>query len=204
MALFLGYTVLPMIKNSLLIIFLSFGIAVHAQFTVDIKWQQKRGGSTGDTIYYDQNRKLSWDDFKGRPDSASPAAAITQSGFGYKMNMQSVNRKTNVEIIVFCYFTKTKSWVKSGNNNSYALRHEQHHYDITYLNTVLFVQKLKETWITKENFKTVVNKIYDECFVALNKMQNEYDGQTSNGRKPLKQAEWNKKIDLQLATLPIN
>ncbi|MEO7308437.1 MAG: hypothetical protein ABIR78_12260 [Ferruginibacter sp.] len=192
-----------MIKNTLLIILLLASGSAGAQFTVTIKWQPIKGNS-GDTIYYDPERKLDWDDFKGRPVASSPAAAITESGFGYKMSMQSHNRKTNVVITVFCYFNKNHSWVKRDMDSEYALLHEQHHYDVTYINACLFIQKLKEAPFNSGNYDYLVEKIHDESFKALEKMQDDYDSQTSNGRINRMQNFWNKKIDQQLETLIIN
>jgi hypothetical protein len=193
-----------MLKNTLFIILLLLSGSAYSQFTVKIQWQKAKPGNIDDTIYYVPDRKLIWDDFKGRPDEASPAVAITESGFGYKMSMQSINNKTSVTITVFCYFNKKKSWVKKDMDTDYALLHEQHHYDITYINTCLFIQKLKDAQINRGNFKYLVDKVHDECFEALEKMQNEYDGQTSNGRIKHMQTAWNKKIDKQLVELITN
>ncbi len=193
-----------MIKNILFIVLLLASASTQAQFRVTVKWQNIKPGSSGDTIYYNPERKLVWSDFKGRPDATSPAAAITESGFGYKMTMNSLNSKTDVVITVFCYFNKKKSWVKKDMDTDYALTHEQHHYDITYINAVLFVKQLKEAQLTKGNYNYLVEKIHDETFAALNKMQDDYDGQTANGRIKQMQSTWNKKIDKQLAALPTN
>ena len=193
-----------MTKYILLLFFVLAGNGSSAQFTVNIQWQSVKPGYIGDSIYYDADRKLTWADFKGRPDAASPAAAITESGFGYRMAMQSYNNKTSINITVYCYFNKNKSWVKRGMKNAYALLHEQHHYDITYINTCLFIKKLNDAKLTKSNFNSMVERIYDECFTALNKMQDDYDGETSNGRIEAMQLFWNKKIDSQLATLTTN
>jgi len=193
-----------MIRHILVFIFVLSVASVKSQVTVNIQWKSISQANTGDTIYYDSNRKLTWPDFKGAPNAASPAAAITESGFGYLLAMQSLNNRTSINITVYCYFNKNKSWVKRGMKNDYALLHEQHHYDITYINTCLFMQKLKAVKLTKANYNSLSGKIYDECVIALNKMQNEYDGETSNGRKKEVQAEWNKKIDQQLAALITN
>ena len=175
-----------------------------AQFTTTIQWQNVKQGTAGDTIYYNPERKLNWADFKGKPDAANPAAAITESGFGYRMSMNSINNKTNVVITVFCYFNKKKSWVKKNMDSEYALLHEQHHYDITYINACLFIQKLKEAPFNRINFNQLVDKIHDDCFDALSKMQDAYDGETLNGRINQQQKNWNKKIDQQLAALLTN
>lgn len=195
-----------MIKNIVFFILVLSASSVKAQVTINIQWQNIKPGNgiTGDTIYYDSNRKLTWHDFKGTPNAASPAAAITESGFGYLLAMQSLNSRTSINITVYCYFNKNKSWVKKGMKNDYALTHEQHHFDITYINTCLFIQRLKEAKLTRANYNSLSGKIYDECVIALNKMQDEYDGETSNGRKKEVQEFWNKKIDQQLAALITN
>ena len=193
-----------MIKNTLFIILFFVSSSAYAQFTVTIQWQNIKPGNAGDTIYYKAGKKLTWSDFKGRPVASSAAAAITESGFGYRMSMNSVNRKTNVVITVFCYFNKKNSWVKKGMESDYALRHEQNHFNITYINAWLFVQKLKEAQLNMGNFNYLIEKIHDENFDALNKMQNDYDGQTSNGRINRMQHIWNKKIEQQLAEIITN
>lgn len=191
-------------KYILFIFFVLAGNAAVAQLTVNIQWQTVKPGYTGDSIYYDTDRKLSWADFKGRPDATSSAAAITESGFGYRMSMQSFNNRTSINIVVFCYFNKNKSWVKKGMKKAYALLHEQHHFDITFINTCLFIQKLNAAKLTRSNYTSLVERIHDECFAALDKMQDQYDGETSNGRIEAVQMMWNKKIDAQLATLTTN
>jgi len=175
-----------------------------AQLTTTIQWQNPKTGNAGDTIYYAPNRKLDWADFKGKPDMYSPAAAITESGFGYRLSLQSSNGSANMVITVFCYFNKNKSWVKKGMNTSYALLHEQHHFDITYIYACLFIQKLRLTRFTINNYAALIDKIHDECFTELDKMQDEYDGQTKNGRVNRQQSFWNKKIDRQLDSLFTN
>ena len=88
--------------------------------------------------------------------------------------------------------------------SNYALLHEQHHFDITYIATCLFMKKLKAANFTMSNYSNLIDKINDECYVELEKMQNDYDGQTKNGQLKDVQAEWNKKIDQQLAALITN
>ena len=198
----LGYFVFSMIKYFLNIGVLLTSSAASAQFIVSVEWQ--KSGDVRDTIYYNPDRKLEWDDFRGAPASNSVAAAITESGFGYRMTMKSVNGKTNVNITVLCYFNKRNSWVKPGMNSDYALTHEQHHFDITYINACLFIQKLKAAHFTSNNYEALADQIHDECYEALGKMQDDYDGQTMNGRLPKVQLSWNKKIDKELSSLITN
>ena len=74
-------------------VFLSGGFS-YAQVTTTIQWHTPGASSTGDTIYYNPDNKLNWDDFKGIPDGGSIATAITESGFGYRIVIYSVARIT--------------------------------------------------------------------------------------------------------------
>ncbi len=183
---------------------LFFTIAGFAQTTVKIQWVQREPATNSDTIFYSANRKLSWADFKGTADAKSEAIAITASGFGFISGVKYKNGKVNIDISVYCYFGKNSSWVKQGKESAYALNHEQRHFDITYIATCLFMQKLKAASFTWENYNDVLNRIYSESSRLLEKMQNEYDGQTRNGQLEAVQASWNKKIEKQLATLVTN
>jgi len=183
---------------------LFFTIAGFAQTTVKIQWVQHVPAASSDTIFYSPNRKLSWPDFKGIADAKSEAIAITASGFGFISGVKYKNGKVNIDISVYCYFGKSSSWVKAGRESAYALNHEQHHFDITYIATSLFMQKLKAASFTWENYNDVLNRIYSESSKQLEKMQNDYDGQTKNGQLETVQASWNKKVEKQLATLVTN
>lgn len=190
-----------MLKKNFLIIFCLITASTQAQFTVTIKWMPVKAANNSDTIYYNTDQKLNWADFKGSPDILSPAAAVTESGFGYRMSMNSTGNKIEVIVTVFCYFDKNKSWVKKNMDTEYALTHEQHHYDVTYINACRFINKIRKAQMNRGNYNYLIEKIYDESFVALGKMQDAYDGQTSNGRIKKMQLAWNKKIDDDLAAI---
>ncbi|HMK04667.1 MAG TPA: hypothetical protein VK489_10765 [Ferruginibacter sp.] len=194
-----------MIKNLLSLILLLACNFSYAQVTTTIKWETSSKTNSRDTIYYDPNKKLNWHDFRGRPEKNSRAAAITESGFGYRLAMQyNSNGKANIVISVVCFFNKTGSWVKNGMASDYALTHEQHHFDLTYIAARAFVEKLKATRFTIENCASLVERINDEFYRELDSMQNDYDGETKNGQLRNIQVAWNKKIDLQLEDLFTN
>lgn len=174
----------------------------YSQIFTTVQWQAS--APLGDTILYQPGQNLTWKDFQGDPERKSVAIAITASGFGFSMSMKSRNGKTTLMITVNCFFNKKNSWVKQGMKSDYALLHEQHHFDITYIAVCLFVKKLKAANFTLSNYSALIDKINDESYAGLEKMQNDYDGQTKNGQLKDVQAEWNKKIDQQLAALLTN
>ena len=174
---------------------------IYCQVTTTVQWQINAKPEVRDTIYYSSERKLKWTDFRGRPDNNSIAAAITSSGFGFIFGMKSRNNVTVINITVFCFYNKSNSWVKTGMQSEYALLHEQHHFDITYIGACLFIKRLREARFMLGNYSSLVEKINTDCNRAMEKMQNEYDGDTHNGQLRNIQAEWNKKIDTQLLSL---
>lgn len=158
-------------------------------------------GKKDDALIYYSPKKLSWNDFTGSPNMSSDAAAITSAGFGFGAGFKRVDDKAELTITVNCNFNKTKSWVKESGRTAYILNHEQHHFDISYISTMLFVQKLKEAHFTMDNYKTLLPSIYNQCVQNMSDLQEKYDTETSNGRIKDKQEEWNKKIATQLSSL---
>ena len=154
-------------------------------------------------IYYDSTRKLTWDDFIAKPDPASNAIALTSSGFGLDETMISSNGHYKLNIIVYCDFDKTKSWVKPEGYNDYILNHEQHHFDISYIGTMLFIKKLRETKFTPATLSQQISDIYSETSQYITDLQNQYDGETHNGIIRDKQMEWMEKIDKMRKSLEI-
>jgi len=156
------------------------------------------GTSDNNKIFYQQNQFLTWDDFKGKPVEGSETAALTNAGFALKLAFHRVGNISQLVIDVNCNFSKKDSWVKPGKKSAYILNHEQKHFDIAYLNTILFIQKLKKATLTNANYATVIQNIHNECAAAMEKMQNQYDMETSHSLLTQNQAEWDEKISKQL------
>ena len=188
-------------QKILLLFFISISTSGFAQTTVNVRWTQHSPPPNTDTLYYYPKRKLVWGDFQGTPGNPADAIAITYSGFGYLATMQYNNKKTDIVIDVYCYFYKKKSWVRDGRESNYALNHEQHHFDVTYIITNSFIQKLRAAKLSRNNYGEQVEKIYNETCRELEKMQDGYDGQTKNGQLKNIQAEWNDRIKEQLKLL---
>ena len=165
--------------------------SAFAQIVVNVKWTEKSKLNANNVIYYNPNKKLAWVEFKAIPPPPSSVAAVTSSGFGYSADMKSTNGKGEININVYCFFNKLKSWVRVKSKNAYILEHEQHHFDATYIAALGFIQKVRAAKITTENMDAVLGALYKEAYAGMNKMQNDYDGETKNGILKDKQAEWN-------------
>jgi len=152
-------------------------------------------------IFYDANRKLNWTDFRGVADANTVAAALTDAGFGYNSSYSYSDGKGTLTITVYCDFNKNTSWFKPEGKNDYILRHEQHHFDIAYICTMQFIDRLRKGAYTTTNYHQLIGAAYKECATSMNAMQNQYDNETQHGLIKDKQQEWSDKIDKQLEAL---
>ncbi len=113
-----------------------------------------------------KEKKLTWADFKGNPDTNNPFDAVTSSEISYRSSVKVINNKKEINYIVQSYFIPNKSWViKKSLTNLDLLAHEQLHFDITELYARKFLQKLKKLRFTKNataQIKTIYKHIITE------------------------------------------
>ncbi|MEP7107208.1 MAG: hypothetical protein ABI760_04485 [Ferruginibacter sp.] len=177
-----------------------FSIASYSQkLSVAVNYVTNDGTPNNNIIYYQPNQLLVWDDFRGKPVEGTDAVAMTSAGFSLKLAFRNDEKTSQIVINVNCSFSKRDSWVKAGNKTAYILNHEQKHFDIAYIHTLLFIQNLKNARFTNTNYPEVIERIHNETAAAMNKMQNQYDVETTHSKLPEKQAEWDEKISKQLA-----
>jgi hypothetical protein len=98
-------------------------------------------------------------------------------------------------VVVGASFDKKHSWFKKNAKTRYVLDHEQLHYDITSYGTCEFIKELRNYKFTPEKYSEELKKLTKKYNVFIDKMQDEYDGQTDHGLKKDKQAEWRTKIN---------
>lgn len=152
-----------------------------------------------DNIIYNPQQKLTIADFKGMPNPATDAVAITSSGFMFKAGYHSENGKATLAISVYCSFTKSESWMKERGKTAYILAHEQRHFDISYISTLLFIKKLQQARFQQDDYLEQLKTIHAAAVQQMKELQRQYDEETNNGINTAKQEEWNKKIAEQLS-----
>lgn len=192
-------SIVIMKKFPLLLLALMLACRLTAQLSVSVVWTEQTSLPVNDVIYYDPSLKLEWNDFRGKPVLNGNAAAVTMSGFGYAASVHALRNKGKLDISVYCFFDKQKSWVKPGNKTDYILTHEQHHFDLSYLAAQHFIDRILKKKLTLENYENMLRQLYDESIDDMNKMQDNYDSQTKNGQDERMQEKWNKMIDAGIA-----
>lgn len=149
-----------------------------------------------DCISWSEDRKLTWADFKGKPNQSSPNEALTDSGMSIELKCDG----TISEAIIKCYYNPKKSWTKS-TDSQYLLAHEQLHFDITEL----FVRKLRKELQKFGNdcqkLSSHIEDYYNRNYKEFVKYQDAYDHETNHSLNKDKQAYWHKKVENELAEL---
>ena len=138
--------------------------------------------------------KLSWGDFKGKPDSRmEEIAALTSSSISYSRYCENGVLKADVKAI----FRKQESWVRTVAMTDEYLAHEQLHFDITEL----YARKLRASLSYHrfscdqvQDMENVVKRILDEW----RKMEEAYDLDTAFSHDKPKQRHWHAFINNQL------
>ena len=146
-------------------------------------------------LNWSNKKKLEWADYKGKPDPNSDAAASTTTYLGFEYNI--LNDKFTYKIS--CQFSKNKSWGLA--RTEYILGHEQGHFDIAEIFARKLMKKMSEYQFNRSNYRTEIDKIYNDILDEKEKMQNQYDDETNYSRNKIVQAGWLKKINVMLAEL---
>ena len=93
-----------------------------------------------DLIAWSPDYEIKWSDFKATPKQSSPLDAYTMLGISLEVVSQDDGK---VNMGVFGYFEKNKSWVKSGEKTEHLLQHEQKHFDLCEVYRRILIKRLE-------------------------------------------------------------
>jgi hypothetical protein len=147
-------------------------------------------------ICWKENTKLTWYDFKGTSDVASPYKANTET----EITVQIKTKGEDATIIIECCFIKNASWTKEI-NNAFLLGHEQTHFNISEIGARKFRQRLKGKTFSAKTFQQELNNMRSETGKESKAMQAEYDKETEHSVNEAAQKKWNKKVMDELKSL---
>jgi hypothetical protein len=171
------------------VIFIFIGILTIASFSF-------REGEE-DVITWNKDRKLTWNDYRGKPKPRF-AAASTVYSLGrniYEENGQVIAR-------LEAYFYCKDSWKKDDWISDEVLSHEQKHFDIVEL----YARKLRKqaqgftcTGLKEAEYK--IDSLYNILNKAMDVYQDQYDDETDGSMNGDEQRRWIRKIDRELKEL---
>lgn len=167
---------------------------------IELNFEERQNPAAAlcDTIYYDPARKLQWDDFQAKPSPYGPSAAVSYTSFAYEGNSLLVHDTLRITLHLQVFFIKSASWVRPDARNSYALAHEQLHFDITRLVVERFKQKLRQTALNRDDYDSIIQYQYLQSFREMNRLQYRFDQETNHGLNAVEQIRWRDKVNIGL------
>jgi hypothetical protein len=152
-----------------------------------------------EAIPWDAGRKLTWEDFRGKPMKTAWAAATTASGISYEYTGEEKDGGYELQFQVLAHFYPDKSWYQPHLCDEVVLSHEQLHFDISELFARKMRKIMAETRFTS-NARSEVTAIYKKILQELSAFQSQYDHDTNYSRDHKKQLVWNNRIKEALRT----
>jgi len=172
-------------KIALLASLLIISTVVRAQ---QIKWAK-------DTL-------LTWNDFKGTPDSKIPHQAYTHCVVSYSFHCVRHNDVYTLTFAIKSGFDKNTSWCIDGKQTAPLLKHEQLHLDIHELYVRKLYASLSQYTYTG-NYDEEAKAIFRRVLKEVQATQDLYDTESDHSRNKEKQLEWETKIRGQLDNTPL-
>jgi hypothetical protein len=140
-----------------------------------------------------KNRPLTWDDFKGTPDTNSTATAFTVWNINYSLNGISFKGDT-VKISNFAVkleFDEKKSWSKPEKQTNILLKHEQGHFDLGLICQREILRQLNNAVFLKADFQNKLQTIFSSTLEKYRLLGLKYDAETSHSINQPAQNNWN-------------
>jgi hypothetical protein len=150
-----------------------------------------------DVIVWSKDRKLTWDDYKGKVQRRF-AAASTVYSLGRKVLLEDNKPVARIQAYFYC----NDSWRNVDWISESVLAHEQKHFDIVEL----FCRKIRKQ-ITEMTFKDLkdaevkVDSLYEIYNKEMDVYQDKYDDESNGSMDSAGQKKWVSKINSELKAL---
>jgi hypothetical protein len=143
-----------------------------------------------DTILWNENYHLTWDDFKGK--DTNPSGFSAQSNCLYTLEKIPDYRNDTmiIRIIMNPCFTRKASWVHQDALQDTLLMHEQLHFDLCELYGRIFRKEASLLQPNPLNADNQINKVFAEMWRNYQLEQDRYDSETQHGTITSEQLRW--------------
>ncbi len=163
---------------------------------VQIKVLDKTGNRN--LILYGKDRPLKIEDFKARPDAASPGVAATYSGIAMEIEGKTENGVLVTIVQLTVYFDAAQSWMKKEGKTERVLQHEQNHFDLTAIKACDLAQAIAGSSYNYSNVRQRLRELHRVHTSELQKLQKNYDKETKHGTVAAQQTAWAARIAASL------
>jgi len=149
--------------------------------------------SKKDTVFYDPNRPLVWDDFKDSPTVPSRFNASIFTSFSIEGNAEILDGELIQTVEFKIYMLPEQSWVRT--RSDYAISHEQLHFDLVRIAVDRMISKLGTMDLEREFYDAKLHTAFLDGLRELGKFQESYDGETRHGLDEKAQIKWSNWIE---------
>ncbi len=142
---------------------------------------------------YSLSRPLMPNDFMGKPDELSRAAAATAGAISFKYASTIDSGRITVRVLIAPFFDKLKSWyLNKYRDNAKVLAHEQRHFDIAAIKACELADTMRLQKLTKSNYNEKLELIAAKKQQEMEGLQAQYDAETRHGVNANMQEKWNR------------
>ena len=153
--------------------------------------------SEEEKIIWNEDRKLTWEDFQGEPSGPADFVASTNSGVSFSFSYKERNGVGTISYTVASNFYPALSWYRSSRVNEYILEHEQLHFDISELCARKLRKALSEI-PEDRNFKANSEVVYQANEAHRRELQEQYDSDSDHSNVKEEEYKWRTYIAAQL------
>ncbi|WP_253404389.1 hypothetical protein [Pontibacter sp. HSC-36F09] len=165
---------------------------------IKVSFKDYVGSADQDTVFYDSNRPLNWNDFQADVNKTSRFSATVFPSFAYEGETEIRDGIIHLNLNMKVYVLKSSSWVKENAQDPYGLNHEQRHFDIVKLVSERFKQKIKPEELSLSDYNSNIQYHFIESFREMNQLQEQYDAETRHSLDKTAQDNWNKRLEQEL------
>lgn len=140
-------------------------------------------------IAWSEERRLTWEDFKGTPRGLDDYVASTSSGISFAYSVGVARGELHLNYTVESNFYPYSSWIVTEHASEYILRHEQTHFDISELHARKFRKRLAEREFSLEP-KEELDSMYQTIEAERRAMQKKFDADTDHSQIPMAEERW--------------
>lgn len=147
-----------------------------------------------DQVTWSVNRRLSWEDFRGKPDESNPHHALTAANLAVNANCKNQGFTYEVN----CVFLPGESWTKNKKSEQ-LLEHEQLHFDLTEVHARLLRRDLQR--LNCANLKEKLNGTVSSAFSRWKAEQDRFDTTSKHGLNAKVEQVWAANVAKRLQAL---
>ncbi|RMB63879.1 DUF922 domain-containing protein [Dokdonia sinensis] len=150
-------------------------------------------GAPPERLAWDEDRILTWNDFKGAPQTVDGFAASSSTGISQAYEIDSEGYLNKPGTKVTAHFYPEFSWYQTKDTSDHLLNHERAHFDITEI----YARKLRERILEfkfTSNSKAEIQALYNQVEKERQAMQQQFDLETNHSRNHSQELAWHKEI----------